>query len=222
MVDNLRIVQIGFNRAGTSSIADFLRRAGFAVVDHRFDLGRYKGQFAALVIEENIREKRAPLFGLDAWNGFTDLEYLDEKKSVYAQYWFREIAHAHPETKFILNLRYKEDWLKSRRNFGGYLKTCAKALAVPEAEVTRIWSAQWDAHIEAVKHDIPSDRLLILDIDSPDERALNRFVGSLKFLRLRQKNKAPRGPLSKILSHFTPQPVRFVFPQPFRNWLKNY
>jgi Sulfotransferase domain len=222
MTTPCRIVQIGFNRAGTSSIADFLRRSGFSVVDHRFDRGALKGNYTALLIENNISKNRAPLHGLEAWTGFTDMEYVDEHRLVYAQNWFREIAASHPETKFILNLRDKAAWLHSRKNFGGYMKTCAKASGVSETEALKMWSLQWDTHIAAVRQYFSADRLLVLNIDDPDEEALNKFIGSKKSLHLRQKNKAPRGPISRFLNFVAPKPVTIAFPQPFKNWLKNY
>jgi hypothetical protein len=217
-----RIVQIGFNRAGTSSIADFLCRAGFSVVDHNFNRGPLKGKYTALIIEDNISKNRPPLFGLDTWTGFTDMEYVDANKQVYAQHWFREIATSHPETKFILNIRNKKDWLQSRKKFGGYLKTCAAASGVSQDAMIQLWSLQWDAHLKAVRSFFAPDRLLELNIDAPDEIALNTFVGTRKLVHLRQKNKAPRGPLSQFLNPIMPKPFTTLFPQPFKNWLKNY
>jgi hypothetical protein len=218
----LRIVQIGFNRAGTSSLSDFLRRAGFTCVDHMFASGPYKGQSVAVLIKNNITAGRKPLAGLDAFQAFTDMEYVTAESAVYVQKRFREIAEAHPEVKFILNIRNKQDWLQSRAKFGGYLSTCAAAAKVSEAEMVQIWSAEWDTHCAAVKDYFTPERLLILDIDKPDEVALSNFVGSSKVLSLRQKNKAPRGPVSKYLQGLTSKSLASVFPQRFKNWIKNY
>jgi Sulfotransferase domain len=217
-----RIVQVGFNRAGTSSIADFLRRAGFKVVDHTFDAGHYKGKNLALHIEANVNAGRAPLAGLEQWNAFTDIEYVHVEKTFYGQNWFAKIAEAHPETKFILNIRDKNSWLESRKKFGGYLETSATAAGVSQAEILEIWSAEWDQHIAAVSAYFSKDRLFILDIDKPDEAGLNAFVGSTKKLALRQKNKAPRGFFSKALNKFSTPALAKLFPQSFRNWVKNF
>ena len=222
MTDALRIVQIGFNRAGTSSISDFLRRAGFNCVDHTFDSGSHKGDNLAALIEDNIAMGRKPLAGLDACQAFTDMEYVTEDAAIYAQKRFREIAEAHPEVKFILNIRNKQDWLQSRAKFGGYLSTCAAAAKVSESEMLEMWSMDWDAHIAAVRTYFTSDRLLVLDIDQPDEVALCKFVELTHVIALRQKNKAPRGLLSKYLQSFSSKYVASLFPQRFKNWIKNY
>ena len=222
MTSAIRIVQIGFNRAGTSSLSDFLRRAGFKCVDHTFDSGIHKGQSVAVLIENNIAAGRKPLSGLGAWQAFTDMEYVTSDAAIYAQNRFREIAETHPEVKFILNVRNKQDWLQSRAKFGGYLATCAAAAKVSEAEILNKWSADWDAHIASVKNYFTADRLLILDIDQPDEADLCKFVGLDHVIALRQKNKAPRGPVSKYLQSFTTKSVASLFPQRFKNWIKNY
>ncbi len=222
MTKALRIAQIGFNRAGTSSISDFLRRADFKCVDHTFDRGVHKGQCVAVLIEENIAAGRKPLAGLDEWQAFTDMEYVTPDAAIYAQKRFREIAKAHPEVKFILNLRDKQDWLQSRAKFGGYLSTCADAAKASEPEMLNIWSKEWDDHIAAVKDYFTPERLLILNIDQPDEVALCKFVGLDHVIGLRQKNKAPRGPVSKYLQSFAFKSVASLFPQRFKNWIKNY
>lgn len=222
MTNTVRIVQIGFNRAGTSSISDFLRRAGFKCVDHRFDSGPYQGQCVVVLIENNIAAGRKPLAGLDAWQAFTDMEYVTANAAIYGQRRFREIAEAHPDVKFILNIRNKQDWLQSRAKFGGYLATCAAAAKISETEMLDMWSAEWDSHIAAVKNYFAAERLLVLDIDQPDEIALCEFVGLADVISLRQKNKAPRGPVSKYLQSFASKSLASVFPQRFKNWIKNY
>jgi Sulfotransferase domain len=222
MMMTARIVQIGFNRAGTSSIADFLRRAGYAVVDHSFDSGPLKGKSLAKIIEANVQGGQLPLHGLDSWTGFTDMEFVDEHKAIYCQNLFKEISQAHPETKFILNIRRKEDWLQSRMKFGGYLATCALVAGVAQDRMVEMWSAQWDAHLKAVTEYFTPERMLVIDIDCPDEAALSKFVGSGKMLALRQKNKAPRGPISHFLKPLALKPLMALLPQPLKNWLKNY
>ena len=222
MSKSLRIVQIGFNRAGTSSISDFLHRAGFQCVDHTFERGQHKGQCVAVLIENNIAAGRKPLAGLDDWQAFTDMEYVTADAAIYAQKRFREIAEAHPEVKFILNIRNKQDWLQSRAKFGGYLATCAAAAKISEVKMLDKWSVEWDSHIAAVKDYFTSERLFLLDIDNPDEVELSRFVGLPQVIALRQKNKAPRGPVSQILQSLATKSIASVFPQRFKNWIKNY
>ena len=218
----IRIVQIGFNRAGTSSISDFLQRAGFNCVDHAFVRGPYKGMSIAVLIEANIKAGRKPLAGMDEWQAFTDMEYVTSTEAIYAQGRFREIADAHDDVKFILNVRRKQDWLQSRAKFGGYLEACATAAQLSNEEMMNAWSKDWDQHIAAVKTYFKPERLLILDIDQPDEAALCKFVGLNDVILLRLKNKAPRGPVSKFLQIFAHHSVKSVLPQGLKNWIKNY
>ena len=127
-----RFVQIGFNRAGTSSLRDYFRRAGVHVAYHRLMRGPLRGALIADVMSDNLEAGRAPLAGLEDFGAFTDMESVSRDRIVYGHRRFREIAEAHPETRFILNLRDKGAWLKSRAGFGGYLATCAAFHGVSE------------------------------------------------------------------------------------------
>lgn len=217
-----RIVQIGFNRAGTSSIADFLKRAGYDRIDYQIDRGPLKGRHLGLQIQENIKAGKPPLAGLDAWNAFSDMEYVSPENVFYGHRYFREIAAAHPETIFILNFRKKRAWLESRRLFGDYLQTCASFAGCSHDEMLKRWSVEWDEHLASVRSFFGSDRLLEVDIDRPDEAALSRFAGLSRTINLRLCNKAPRGPLSRLLGRLAGTRIAALTPLGVKNLIKDF
>jgi hypothetical protein len=218
---NVRLVQIGFNRAGTSSIRDYLRRAGLRVADHRIEKGRNRGKLIADVLAANVQAGLPPLFGMEGIDAFTDIESVSRERIVYGHRFFREIAECHPETRFILNLRNRDAWLRSRANFGGYLATCAAFHGISEAEMLSRWFEEWEHHIRAVKaYFAGSERLFLLDVDSPDEVGLADFVGLPTPVPLGRANAAPRGPVSRFLARFAGSPATQLVPQGVRNAIK--
>lgn len=218
-----RYVQIGFNRAGTSSIRDYFQRAGFNVADHRLTHGARRGALIADFIADNLDVGRAPLAGMDDVQVFTDMESVSLERIVYGHRHFREIAEAHPETRFILNLRDRKAWLKSRAGFGGYLATCAAFHGVSESEMLALWAEEWDTHIRDVtEYFAGTARLFVLDIDAPDERGLSAFVGLTTERPFRRINMAPNGPVSRVLARYGGTPWAKLMPQGVRNFIKRF
>lgn len=154
-------------------------------------------------------------------DAFTDIESVARDRIVYGHRFFREIAESHAETRFILNVRDRDAWLRSRANFGGYLATCAAFHGISEVEMLSRWSEEWEHHIRAVKaYFSSSERLFLLDIDSPDEVGLADFVGLRTPLPLGRANVAPSGPVSRLLARFAGSPATQLVPQGVRNAIK--
>lgn len=218
-----RYVQIGFNRAGTSSIRDYFLRAGFSVADHQLPHGAKRGALIADVMADNFDAGRVPLAGMDDVQVFTDMESVSRERIVYAHRHFREIAEAHPETRFILNLRDPKAWLKSRAGFGGYLSTCAAFHGVSEPEMLALWAEEWNSHIRDVtEYFAGTARLFVLDIDAPDERGLADFAGLATVRPLGRVNMAPNGPVSRMLARYGGTPWAGLVPQSVRNVIKRF
>ncbi len=102
---------------------------------------------------------------------------------------YQELDRQYPGSKFILNIRRKEDWLLSRCNHktkynSDLLQRVAKQYGMSTAKTYALWSEHWDSHIKGVLEyfkDRPND-LLIFDIDNDSpQKIADFFAPDLQF-----------------------------------------
>lgn len=215
------VFQIGFNRCGTTSIADYLRRGGFRVADCTLPDGDRAGQHIALVMKQNLETSRPILSDLEHFNGFTDMEFTSEHLIVEAYKWFHTLASEAPEARFILNTRDVENWIESRLNFVTYAARYSNCLGLADDKVADYWRADWEQHVERVRQILPADRLFELNIDAPDEEGLATFLGLGGTIAFRQRNKRPRGRVSPTVARYLPQAILNRIPNRIKNAAKN-
>ncbi|MEP1352892.1 MAG: glycosyltransferase 61 family protein [Tateyamaria sp.] len=170
-----RIFQIGFNKCGTRSLYRFLQRSG--IYSCHFNRG-----LLALKMQENLAAGYKPLAGrLDQYVAFTDVQRVAAEGVIEGAAFFRQLHAYYPDSYFILNIRDKEGWLRSRARHGAgnYMKRYGKALGLSSDEETLdYWSTQWDQHLEAVQSffaDKPG-RMLIYDIKQDDPESICDFL----------------------------------------------
>ncbi|MBV6635239.1 MAG: hypothetical protein KI788_04975 [Mameliella sp.] len=216
-----RFFQVGFNRCGTTSIADMLERQGLTAVHHSY-LRDGEKQNIALTIADNLEQGRPPLDGMDDIDAFTDVEYTSEGRIVEGYKHFREIAAAYPEMKFILNIRKRDDWIKSRLGFANYPERYAACYGLTREQVIEKWERDWDTHLAAVRAEIPAERLLIMDIDAPDPEAVNAFFDFDAGSAFRRRNKSINGPLAKWAQKALPKGLVKAVPNRWKNYLKDF
>jgi hypothetical protein len=93
---------------------------------------------------------------------------------------FKELDKQYPSSKFILNTRNKDAWLKSRalhplsmNNKTTLLENNQKILGLSAEKVLAKWSKEWDEHHRAVKayfKNRPNDLLVFnIETDSPEK-----------------------------------------------------
>ena len=131
--------------------------------------------------------------------------------------YFREIAAAYPDMKFVLNLRKKEAWLKSRMNFNDYPDRWKAFHGIDNEALVDMWTSQWDRHIAAVMSELPPNRLLVMDIDAPDEAAITAFFGLKGIAGFRQRNKSVAGPVAKRMQKLLPIWLLSLIPNKLKN-----
>ncbi|WP_170335314.1 sulfotransferase [Ruegeria arenilitoris] len=165
-----RIFQIGFNKCGTRSIYRFFQRAGIYS-------GHFNRGLLALRMQENLAAGRKPLAGrIDQYVAFTDVQRVAAEGVIEGAAFFRELYEYYPNSYFVLNIRDKEGWLRSRSRHGAgnYMKRYGKALGLSrDDEIIAYWGRQWDDHLDSVQKffaDKPN-QLLVYDIknDSPEK-----------------------------------------------------
>jgi hypothetical protein len=177
IIKPVKVFQIGFSKCGTTSLSEFFNKNGILSVHHD------GGMLATSIYNNYLNDK--PLLSLEyaGYNIYTDMERLyDIPQISIGQQLFVELDKSLPGSKFILNVRNKQDWLKSRAKHPvrirglTLLQISAEIQNISDEEMLTRWSLEWDEHIRAVQayfKDRPND-LLIFDIDKdPPEKLVN-------------------------------------------------
>lgn len=145
-----RVFVIGFNKCGTTSLHSLFKRAGHRCAHFKFKKADGSNVNLAETIFANREAGRPLLSGLERARVFSDMELNGAKRRLEAYTLFREFDEQYPGSRFILNLRDKDRWLRSRLNQGngGYAqKQMATKGAATQEELLAIWSREWDAHL---------------------------------------------------------------------------
>lgn len=149
-----RVVQIGFNKCGTRSFQRLFEAAGHRVVQHRIRVPLRRSRNAAYVIRENLRAGRKVFAGLEDYVLYAGLIHQTETESFEAIRHFREMLRDYPDTILLLNLRDREDWIRSRLRHGRgeLLRRVMRQRGVSTAgEVADLWRREWDEHVADVR-----------------------------------------------------------------------
>lgn len=169
-----KIFQIGFNKAGTTTLEEFF-------IQNKIPCIHYGGGILASLIQEN-HQNNQPLLSPQylKFSAFLDIENIYADPPIYvAQQFFKQLDQQYPGSKFILNTRDKSAWLRSRaehndiKNQQSYMDVlCTKYNLSPEGLIQR-WSTEWDEHHAAAREyfkDRPSDFLEFnIELDLPEK-----------------------------------------------------
>jgi len=167
------IFQIGFNKAGTRSLAQMIADSGVGV-------RKYEKGLVAHLIHERLRRGQEPLADFsEADEYFGDMEGHRTEPNVEAFRYFRELWQWYPDAYFILNTRDEDGWIKSRFASGKKrVERHTKYLgAKDERELEQIWRADWRRHHAQVEEFFSrvGGRLLVFEI-TDDAQAVARFL----------------------------------------------
>jgi hypothetical protein len=205
----MKIFLIGFNKCGTTSFYEYFKNNEIK----SYHPGVNGGENLNL-INKNFINNKLILEGLD-YDFYCDLDIWWPKcKYDYNNGIFQDIndysnmlyTHVkiykyldkqYPNSKFILNIRDKDNWIKSRKNHGNpkYIDWFKKFYNVNNDKlIIERWEKEWDIHINDVKKYFKKkpDDLLIYDIENDDVSKLNNFMEKyiqLKNTRFPIKNK---------------------------------
>ncbi len=141
----------------------------------------------ALRMAHNVRQGLPIITGYEDHDVIVDMEYRCEHLRLEMQNLFLQMLEQHPDARFILNVRPKGEWLRSRLGWRrawedfrqprelldklAPYRECACDRMVPMVEqdsallgitqerVPDFWLAEWDEHVARVKREIPEDRL---------------------------------------------------------------
>lgn len=137
-----KVFQIGFNKCGTRTIHQFLKKNGLRTI-HWDD-----GNLARTMVQ-NLLDGRPLLRGYDEnFDVFTDMEWVTREVIVEGFKLFPYLARDYPGARFILNTREREDWVKSRSGHGNghYINKWKRASGLDPDALVEHWRQDWDHH----------------------------------------------------------------------------
>lgn len=176
------IFQIGFNRCGTRSLAQFFEGNGLVTVHWeggeiatRFAARKARGEPPFLDYEGSLLPFRRRAVAFTDMIGFDGPTIIEPYKD------FAYIHRFHPDGFFILNTRPREAWIRSRfgHEKGRFPLRYAAHLGTEDPErIADHWRREWDAHHAAVLayFDRPDVRFLRFDIEADYPALLCRFL----------------------------------------------
>ncbi|HEY7753674.1 MAG TPA: sulfotransferase [Steroidobacteraceae bacterium] len=178
-----RVVQVGFNKCGTRSFQRLFERAGHPVVQHKIRRPFRRSRKAAYVMQQNLRAGRPVFAGMEDYVLYAGLIHQTATESFEGVRHFREMLRDYPDTILILNVRDREDWIRSRLKHGrGELVRRVmrqRGVSTPE-EVAAIWRREWDEHLADVREamkDRPA-QLIEFNLDTdPVQGLIDRLPG---------------------------------------------
>lgn len=164
-----RVIQIGFHRCGTRSLAQLFERSGYPAAHWRVQRKNGKMNLAR-AMKKNIEAGRKCLYRIERYAFLSDMEFYDDDGKIWSGFkLFRVIDAEYPDTKFLLNTRNKDEWLQSRLHHRRYAQKFIAAHDLTGIdECLQIWSIDWDTHLADVRAyfaDRPDD-LVQFNIDT--------------------------------------------------------
>ncbi|MBX9733046.1 MAG: hypothetical protein K2X37_03210 [Chitinophagaceae bacterium] len=175
----VKVFQIGFSKCGTVTIASFFSQNGIRTVHHDF------GNLAVSMYKNYHNGKPLLSPKYQHFAVFTDMEnmFMNPPLNI-GMLMFKELDKQYPGSKFILNIRDKNAWLKSRskhplspRNKTTILELNAELQNKSKEQILAQWSKEWDEHTQAViKYfkNRPND-LIVFNIEKDSPEKLTEF-----------------------------------------------
>lgn len=149
-----RVVQIGFHKCGTRSFQQLFEGAGHPVVQHKVRRPWRPSRNAALVIRDNLRAGRKIFAGIEGYVLYAGLIHQTETDSFEPIRHFREMLRDYPDTILILNVRDREDWIRSRlkHGHGEFADRVMRQRGITDRDaLVRLWRDEWDTHLAEVR-----------------------------------------------------------------------
>ena len=133
---DLRVINLGLPKSGTTTLGEALKRAGMRVADWKIRRGQSETQrgFVGKLMYDGYYGSGDPLQHLHEFNAFTEIEIVREGKNLWPQTdWalLAAIRARYPGAKFILSYRDPVKHAGSMRRWSNLGKTRLPGNAVP-------------------------------------------------------------------------------------------
>jgi hypothetical protein len=164
-----KVFFIGFNKCGTRSLADWLRHAGVNSIHGGLDGNGYHDE-----ILRNAVHGWPTLQGIDSYDAYLDIDAV--------RACFRELDRDYPGSKFVLNTRDMERWVRSRLNHdaGAYIHFLNRKheIDLSWSEWAERWRRDFIVHEKAVTdHFAGRTDFMRFDVEKDRPRDLAAFLG---------------------------------------------
>jgi len=181
-----KIFIIGFNKTGTTSLDGFFNFN--SIPSAHWDRGNL-----AKTIKYNYENKNPLLKGYEKYTVFSDMEDVKNLNYAHVEY-FKEFYKMYPNSKFILNIRNVDNWIKSRCNHNfnndgfkiNYLEMVKSQYNLTSEQVIEKWKNDFNNHVNNVIEYFSDkkNKLIIFDIEKD---SINEIIDFLPELELNGK-----------------------------------
>ena len=196
-----KIFIIGFNKTATKCFDNFFRKNNVKSIHHNMKKNHFqdynlrkkydKGISLVKFFLENKNNSKNLLYGIDSsYIVFSDI--TDDEKCLDAKDFYKQLDKENPGSKFILNIRSVDDWIKSRLNHRcpyhkfSLLEYHLQHYKCNPNELKKIWRDIYFNHIKDVENYFKLNNkmndLLIynIDYDTPDK--ISNFLSDMYIL----------------------------------------
>ena len=162
-----RVIQIGFNKTGTSSLGKFFVKNKYRII----------GSKSASHVWSNIQASRPAFEGLD-FDLAQDLE--NHASGIYISNYFKQLHEAYPDDYYILTTRSCEKWIQSRlRHHGGqYVRRAMKHTGIEDLErLCDHWRAEfYQFHLDVTRFFEGKANFYVHSLEAMNVPALVQFL----------------------------------------------
>jgi len=185
-----KIIQIGFNKTGTSSLATFFKINGYKVI----------GPLMAKTVDDNLKNGKKAFDGL-TFDLSQDLE--NHSSGIYIWKEYKLLHNQYPNEKFILTTRSCEKWVNSRlKHRGGrYARIFMRRHNINGLdELIYEWKKEfYNYHGEVLNFFEGKSNFYINDLDNINTTSLIEFIGPAyefekKDYPIKNSNKSKKEP----------------------------
>ncbi len=183
-----KIFYIGFNKTGTVSLHEMMKASG--ILSAHWATSTSKVILAQKIVSNKMASLPI-LSGIDEFEAYSDFYTSRGGTYLEANRFFKDFAAEYPDAYFVLNIRGKEGWLRSRskhymmlnrgllpKKKSIMIQQNAEALNVDPENMTNIWSRIFDIHVKEVREFFADGRhnFLEFNIESDDVSTLAEFL----------------------------------------------
>ena len=164
----VKVIQIGFNKTGTSSLGAFFKRNGYRII----------GSWKAKHIHDNLNNGKKAFKDL-SFDLAQDLE--DHSLGIYIWKEYMKIYDQYPDAKYILTTRSCEKWVNSRLNHrnGRYARIDMRQKNIKKVEdLIYSWKKEfYSFHGEVLNFFEKKSNFYINDLDNINSSSLIEYIG---------------------------------------------
>lgn len=145
-----KVVQVGFNKCATRSLAELFERSGHRAAHHKFKSILGKNRNIAEMIRGNIAAGHRMFHGFEDYVLYGDLMSQTQTETYEVFKDFRRVLADYPGTILLLTYRDRENWIRSRLKHGhGTFQKQVMAVNgfSTQQDCIDFWRHDWDTHL---------------------------------------------------------------------------